>query len=86
MTGMMSHRVAENPIGRIFDVVYVYYGLPRQLWKNDIANTDDLALAVKMVQPLGYKAMAIMARCKVAVIPLLYGWMAMWRRSAPPTT
>jgi nitrogen regulatory protein PII-like uncharacterized protein len=76
MTGMMCHLVAENPIDRMF-VVYVYYGLPRQLWKNDIANTDDLDLAVKMVQTLGYKAMAIMACCKVAVIPLLDGWMAM---------
>jgi hypothetical protein len=31
------------------------YGLPREFWKHDIANTDDLALAVKVLMPLGNK-------------------------------
>jgi shikimate dehydrogenase len=49
------------------------YGLPWQFWKNDIANTDDLALAVQALRPLGYKDMAITVPWKVAVIPLLDG-------------
>jgi shikimate dehydrogenase len=49
------------------------YGLPWQFWKNDIANTDDLALAVQALRPLGYKGMAITVPWKVAVIPLLDG-------------
>jgi len=73
MTGMLGHPVAENPIDRMFDAVYAHYGLPWQFWKNDIANTDDLALAVKALRPLGYKGMAITVPWKVAVIPLLDG-------------
>ena len=71
MTGMLGHPVAENPIDRMFDAVYAHYGLIWQFWKNDIANTDDLALAVKALRPLGYKGMAITVPWKVAVIPLL---------------
>ncbi|WP_197149263.1 hypothetical protein [Synechococcus sp. CBW1108] len=44
MTGMLGHPVAENPIDRMFDTVYAYYGLPWQFWKNDIASEADLAL------------------------------------------
>jgi shikimate dehydrogenase len=71
MTGMLGHPVAENPIDRMFDAVYAHHGLPWQFWKNDIANTDDLALAVKALRPLGYKGMAITVPWKVAVMPLL---------------
>jgi shikimate dehydrogenase len=71
MTGMLGHPVAENPIDRMFDAVYAHYGLPWQFWKNDIANTHDLALAVQALRPLGYKGMAITVPWKVAVIPLL---------------
>jgi shikimate dehydrogenase len=71
MTGMLGHPVAENPIDRMFDAVYAHYGLTWQFWKNDIANTDDLALAVQALRPLGYKGMAITVPWKVAVIPLL---------------
>ncbi|MFN5194767.1 MAG: shikimate dehydrogenase family protein [Cyanobacteriota bacterium] len=71
MTGMLGHPVAENPIDRMFDAVYAYYGLPWQFWKNDIASTADLALAVKALAPLGYRGMAITVPYKVAVIPLL---------------
>ena len=71
MTGMLGHPVAENPIDRMFDAVYAHYGLPWQFWKNDIANTDDLAKAVAALRPLGYKGMAITVPYKVAVIPLL---------------
>jgi len=73
MTGMLGHPVAENPDDRMFDAVYAHYGLPWQFWKNDIANTDDLALAVKALRPLGYKGMAITVPWKVAVMPLLDG-------------
>jgi len=73
MTGMLGHPVAENPIDRMFDAVYAHYGLPWQFWKNDIANTEDLALAVKALRPLGYKGMAITVPWKVAVMPLLDG-------------
>ena len=73
MTGMLGHPVAENPIDRMFDAVYAHYGLAWQFWKNDIANTDDLALAVKALRPLGYKGMAITVPWKVAVMPLLDG-------------
>ena len=61
----MGHPVAENPNDRMFDAMYAHYGLPWQFWKNDIANTDDLALAVKALQTLRYKGMAIMVRWKV---------------------
>ncbi len=47
MTGMLGHPVAENPIDRMFDAVYAYYGLCRQFWKNDIASAAELALAVR---------------------------------------
>ena len=73
MTGMLGHPVAENPIDRMFDAVYAHYGLPWQFWKNDIADTADLALAVKALRPLGYRGMAITVPYKVAVIPLLDG-------------
>jgi len=65
--------VAENPIDLMFDAVYAHYGLPWQFWKNDIANTDDLALAVKALRPLGCKGMAITVPWKVVVMPLLDG-------------
>jgi shikimate dehydrogenase len=73
MTGMLGHPVAENPIDRMFDAVYAHYGLPWQFWKNDIANTADLALAVKALRPLGYRGVGITVPYKVAVIPLLDG-------------
>ncbi|MFM9088211.1 MAG: shikimate dehydrogenase family protein, partial [Cyanobium sp.] len=73
MTGMLGHPVAENPIDRMFDAVYAHYGLPWQFWKNDIADTADLALAVKALRPLGYRGMAITVPYTVAVIPLLDG-------------
>jgi shikimate dehydrogenase len=53
MTGMLGHPVAENPIDRMFDAVYVHYGLPWHFWKNDIASEADLALAVKALQGRG---------------------------------
>jgi len=71
MTGMLGHPVAENPIDRMFDAVYAHYGLNWQFWKNDIANEQDLALAVAALRPLGYRGMAITVPWKVAVIPLL---------------
>lgn len=71
MTGMMGHPVAENPIDRMFDAVYAHYSLNWQFWKNDIANTSDLALAVAALRPLGYRGMCITVPWKVAVIPLL---------------
>lgn len=71
MTGMLGHPVAENPIDRMFDAVYTHYGLPWQFWKNDIANEQELALAVAALRPLGYRGMAITVPYKVAVVPLL---------------
>lgn len=71
MTGMLGHPVAENPIDRMFDAVYAHYGLSWQFWKNDIADEQDLALAVAALRPLGYRGMAITVPYKVAVIPLL---------------
>jgi shikimate dehydrogenase len=71
MTGMLGHPVAENPIDRMFDAVYAHHGLCWQFWKNDIANTADLALAVRALVPLGYSGMAITVPYKVAVLPLL---------------
>jgi shikimate dehydrogenase len=71
MTGMLGHTVAENPIDRLFDAVYGHYGLCWQFWKNDIASTADLALAVQALVPLGYQGMAITVPYKVVVIPLL---------------
>jgi shikimate dehydrogenase len=71
MTGMLGHPVAENPIDLMFDAVYAHYGLPWQFWKNDIANREDLALAIKALRPLGYRGVGITVPYKVAVIPLL---------------
>lgn len=71
MTGMLGHPVAENPIDIMFDAVYAHYGLNWQFWKNDIADEQDLALAVKALRPLGYRGMAITVPYKVAAIPLL---------------
>jgi len=68
---MLGHPVAENPIDRMFDAVYAHHGLCWQFWKNDIANTADLALAVRALVPLGYSGMAITVPYKVAVLPLL---------------
>ena len=68
---MLGHPVAENPIDRMFDAVYAHYGLCWQFWKNDIANAQDLALAVQALVPLGYRGMAITVPYKVAVMPLL---------------
>jgi shikimate dehydrogenase len=71
MTGMLGHPVAENPIDRMFDAVYAHYGLPWQFWKSDIANEEDLALAIHALRPLGYRGVGITVPYKVAVIPLL---------------
>ena len=71
MTGMLGHPVAENPIDRMFDAVYVHYGLHWQFWKSDIADEGDLAHAVAALRPLGYRGMAITVPYKVAVLPLL---------------
>jgi shikimate dehydrogenase len=71
MTGMLGHPVAENPIDRMFDAVYVHCGLPWQFWKNDIVSEADLALAIPALAPLGYRGFAITVPYKVAVIPLL---------------
>ena len=68
---MLGHPVAENPIDLMFDAVYAHYGLHWQFWKNDIANEQDLALAVAALRPLGYRGMGITVPWKVAVIPLL---------------
>jgi len=53
--------VVRNPINRLALPVSVHYGLPRAFLINDSANTDDLALAVKVLQPLGNKGMSSMA-------------------------
>ena len=71
MTGMLGHPVAENPIDRMFDAVYAHHGLPWQFWKSDIASTDDLALAMAALRPLGFRGVGITVPWKVAVIPLL---------------
>ena len=71
MTGMLGHPVAENPIDRMFDSVYAHYGLPWQFWKSDVADEQDLALAVAALRPLGYRGAGITVPYKVAVIPLL---------------
>ncbi len=68
---MLGHPVAENPIDRMFDAVYAHYGLPWQFWKSDIANEEDLALAIHALRPLGYRGVGITVPYKVAVIPLL---------------
>lgn len=73
MTGMLGHPVAENPIDLMFDAVYAHHGLNWQFWKNDIADEQDLALAVKALVPLGYRGMGITVPYKVAVMPLLDG-------------
>jgi len=71
MTGMLGHPVAENPIDRMFDAVYVHHRLHWQFWKNDIANEADLSLAVAALRPLGYRGMCVTVPWKVAVMPLL---------------
>ena len=55
MSGVMGPPVAEKPVDRLFDAMDDDYGLPAQFWKHDIANTDELALAVKVLMPLDCK-------------------------------
>lgn len=71
MTGMLGRPVAENPIDIMFDAVYAHYGLHWQFWKSDIADENDLALAIAALRPLGYRGVGITVPYKVAVIPLL---------------
>lgn len=71
MTGMLGHPVAENPIDIMFDAVYAHYGLNWQFWKSDIADQQDLVLAIAALRPLGYRGVGITVPYKVAVIPML---------------
>jgi len=70
MTGMLGHPVAENPIDRMFDAVYEYYGLPWQFWKCDVAAAD-LASAIAGTKALGFRGYGITVPYKIAAIPFL---------------
>ena len=71
MTGMFGHPVAENPIDRMFDAVYVHYGLNWQFWKCDIRSVDDLPAAVHGAKALGFSGFCITVPYKIASIACL---------------
>ncbi len=68
MTGMLGHRVAENPIDRMFDAVYAHYGLNWQFWKCDIPSEKELGAAIAGVRALGFAGVCITVPYKVATI------------------
>lgn len=70
MTGMLGHPVAENPIDRMFDAVYAYYGLPWTFWKSDVA-AEDVGAAIAGTRALGYRGFAVTVPYKLASIPFL---------------
>ncbi len=69
MTGMIGHPVAENPIDRMFDAVYSYYGLNWQFWKCDVSSEKELGAALGGVRALGFEGVCITVPYKVASIP-----------------
>lgn len=71
MTGMLGHPVAENPIDRMFDAVYVHYGLNWQFWKCDVGLVEDLPIAIRGAKALGFSGFCITVPYKVACIPSL---------------
>ncbi len=71
MTGMFGHPVAENPIDRMFDAVYVHYGLNWQFWKCDIGSAEDLPTAIRGAKALGFSGFCITVPYKIASIPSL---------------
>jgi len=70
MTGMLGHPVAENPIDRMFDSVYVHYGLDWQFWKCDVA-AQDLPAAIAGTRALGFRGYGITVPYKIDSIPYL---------------
>ena len=72
MSGMLGHPVAENPIDRMFDAVYAYYGLHWQFWKCDVA-ADDLGAAIAGTRALGFRGYGITVPYKITAIPFLDG-------------
>ncbi len=71
MTGMFGHPVAENPIDRMFDAVYAYYGLNWQFWKCDIASIEGLPAAIRGAKALGFSGFCITVPYKIAAISSL---------------
>ena len=66
MTCMLGHPVAENPIDRMFDGVYVRHGLPWQFWKCDVVSAEWLPAAIAGVRALGFAGACITVPYKVA--------------------
>lgn len=71
MTGMLGHPVAENPIDRMFEAVYSYYGLNWQFWKCDVLSEKELGAAVAGVRALGFAGVCITVPYKVAALPYM---------------
>lgn len=74
MTGMLGHPVAENPIDRMFDIVYAYYGLNWQFWKINIPSTYELPAAIKGAKAMGFSGLCITVPYKINVIQHLDGF------------
>jgi shikimate dehydrogenase len=71
LTAMLGHPVAENPIDRMFDDVYAYYGLHWQFWKSDVTSADKIAAAIAGIRALGFAGACITVPYKVISIPYL---------------
>ncbi len=71
MTAMIGHPVAENPIDRMFDAVYLHYGLNWQFWKCDVASENALGDAIRGLRALRFSGACITIPYKVAAVPFL---------------
>jgi shikimate dehydrogenase len=74
MTGMFGHPVAENPIDRMFDAVYAYYGLNWQFWKMDITSSVEIPVAIAGAKAMGFAGFCITVPYKIDVIENLDGF------------
>ena len=68
MTGMFGHPVAENPIDRMFDMVYAHYGLNWQFWKVNIHSVGELPAAIAGAKAMGFSGFCITVPYKISVI------------------
>ena len=73
MTGMFGHPVAENPIDKMFDAVYAYYGLNWQFWKMNISSIVEIPAAIAGAKAMGFAGFCITVPYKIAVIENLDG-------------
>ncbi len=74
MTGMFGHPVIENPIDKMFDSVYAFYGLNWQFWKINLNAANDLPAAIAGAKVMGFSGFCITVPYKIDVLPSLDGF------------